>query len=106
MTASDERVTAVVAVLHEQPGVPVLADLYDLTSPAVYAWALDHAPPPLAEQIVVETYTDLWVTAGAYHPGVSGWCWVRAHAATVLRRHRPTARTARPSDAADLETSS
>ncbi|WP_090595499.1 RNA polymerase sigma factor [Auraticoccus monumenti] len=89
MSASDERVTAVVAVLHEQRGVPVLADLYDLTSPAVYAWALDHAPPPLAEQIVVETYTDLWTGAGTYRPGVSGWCWVTAHALVVLRRHHP-----------------
>ncbi|WP_157677171.1 hypothetical protein [Auraticoccus monumenti] len=80
--------TALVRSLHEQPTVDALAHLYDVTGPAVYTWALDKAPRPLAERIVVDTYTNLWLRSSTYSTGVPGWSWVRAQALTALQHHR------------------
>lgn len=90
MTVSegDQQVTALVRSLRDQPTLGVLANLYDATGATVYTWALEQAPAPLAERIVVDTYTNLWVRAATYRPDVPGWSWVRAQALTALRHQR------------------
>lgn len=70
--------------LRQQPDPDLFAQLYDYTSPTVYAWARALTPTPAAaEQTVVSTYFQLWRDAACYPDRGHPWHRLLTHTLTA-----------------------
>lgn len=84
----EAAVRALLSRLRQNPEQHLLGELYDLTSPVVWAWASLLLSAPAASRVVVSTYLAVWREAVRYPDGRHPWCWILGHLTRELRSER------------------